>query len=119
MNLLCTIYAKGSEATGMLVNICEDGLALMLSESDFTYMDLMDGDEIVVQFIDENCLRSSSTVEDILATFMIVHHEKTEDGYQVGCKLKRDNARDIEYTRYVELKKSVDFLNRKQYRDYM
>ncbi len=111
IHIPCSVFSGNNEVCGNIINICEEGLAIGLSYDDYTKIDPKTHVRLLVQFVDEIDFYSNKRLENILITADVVHSEDTGEGYIIGCKVDESQNNFDEYSRYVDLKKAISFIN--------
>lgn len=110
MDIPCTVYSGDREAPGKVVNICEDGIAVGLGYEEYKNINPVRHIRLLIQFIDEVDFIEEKSLEDILLTVEVVHEEDTGDGYVIGCHVDGSSNCSMEYSKYVDLKKTSSFI---------
>ncbi|MBR5377079.1 MAG: PilZ domain-containing protein [Lachnospiraceae bacterium] len=110
MDIPCTVYSGASEVSGRVMNICEEGIAVGLTYDDHKRLDPARNIRLLIQFIDEVDLFEGKSLEDILLSVEVVHEEDIGSGYVIGCHVDESNNSSMEYSKYVDLKKTNAFI---------
>ena len=110
MDIPCTVYSGDREVPGRVDNICEEGIAVGLTYDDYERIDPSHNIRLLIQFIDEVDFFEGKSLEDILLTVKVVHEEDTGSGYVIGCHVDESSNCSMEYSKYVDLKKTNHFI---------
>ncbi len=110
IDIPCSVYSGTTEVCGKIANICEEGIAVELSDEDYARINPQLNIKLLIQFVDEIVLYTSKTVENILITVNVVHSESIEGGHIIGCLVEESQNASSEYSKYVDLKKAVSFI---------
>ncbi|MCR5651666.1 MAG: PilZ domain-containing protein [Lachnospiraceae bacterium] len=110
MNIPCTVYSGDLEVPGSVANISEEGIAVRLTYDNFSRIDPGNNIRLLIQFIDEVDLFDEKRLEDILLTVKVVHEEDIGDGFVIGCHVDESGNSSMEYSKYVDLKKTTAFI---------